>query len=218
LVDVRDAEKTNNRYLINQLLADNGFPDRQIVVMVSDFETMTVNEASPTIGFDGILGALVSAASAPTATPIIAGFDPEAPFGQFNQSLILPFGALAPTLDLVFTDPAAIILPNQHALFVESTNGFLADCGFYANNANSFLNLASGIFTSFNQIAVAQLKGLSGFNLFGNLNLNKDGKKGFHVTNSDAEATVTATETATATDSASDAEQTIQIVTDNPEG
>jgi hypothetical protein len=139
---------------VNQLYADNGFADRQVVVMVSDIETMTVN-------LDSLLPD-ATAASVPTATPIIAGFDASAPFGQFNQSLILPFGAIAPTVDLVFADPAAIIFAGQKNLFVESTQGFLADCAFYANNANNFLNLATGLFSSFNQVLFAQLSGLGG--------------------------------------------------------
>jgi hypothetical protein len=187
VVDFRDSSSVNNRYLVSQLLADNGFPDKQVVVMVSEVETMTINAVSPTLGLDGIFASGATAASAPTATPIISGFDPNAPFGQLNQSLILPFGSLAPTMDLVFVDPAAIIYPNQAGLFVESSNSFLADCGFYADNGNSFFSLAAGIFTSFNQIALAELAGLSGLSIFGN------------SPSTESIATQTATETAAAT-------------------
>jgi hypothetical protein len=211
VVDIRDTEKANNRYLINQILADNGFPDKEVVVMVSEIETMYIG--SPTEGLEGIF-ADATAASAPTATPIIAGFDPNVPFGKLNQSLILPFGALAPTLDLVFIDPAAIILPGQHNLFVESTDTFLADCGFYANNANSFFNLAAGLFTSFNQIAVAELAGLSGLNLFGG---HKTATETAAYETATASETATTSETATATEEAK-AEKSAEIITDNPEG
>lgn len=137
--------------MVNKLLVDNGKPDNQVTVMVSDAQTMTIG-ASQTVDLAGVQAA--SAVSQPTAAPAIVAQDPNAPFGNQNQSVILAIGAQAPSIDLVFADPAAIILPNQNNLFVESTDTFLQDCGFYQSNNNAFLNLASQSFTSFEQITV----------------------------------------------------------------
>ncbi|KAI1105954.1 hypothetical protein F4804DRAFT_91289 [Jackrogersella minutella] len=152
LVDARAAQGGQNRYMVNQLLADNGKPESQIMVMVSDAQAMTIG-ASQTVDLGGVAAA--SAVTQPTGTPAIQASDPNAPFGNVNQSMILPIGAQAPSIDLVFVDPAAIILPNQNNLFVESTDTFLQDCGFYQSNNNAFANLASQSFTSFEQITVA---------------------------------------------------------------
>ncbi|CAJ2506200.1 Uu.00g003300.m01.CDS01 [Anthostomella pinea] len=117
MVDARADQGAQNRYMVNQLLADNGKPDSQIMVMVSDAETMTIG-ASQTVDIAGIESA--SAVSTPTAVPQIAVADPNAPFGQVNQSMIMPIGAAAPAIDVIFADPAAIILPGQTNLFVVS--------------------------------------------------------------------------------------------------
>ncbi|KAI1854686.1 hypothetical protein JX266_000804 [Neoarthrinium moseri] len=147
LVDQTQGQQAQNRYLINQLLADNGKPESQIVVMVSDAATMTVG-AQQTAAVNG-----ASAESAPTATPVLANFDPNAPFGQLNQQVILPLGAQAPQVNQVFADPAAIILPNQNNLFVEDSGAFLADC---AQQSAFFQLQAAQIFQNFQQLAAAQ--------------------------------------------------------------
>ncbi|KAI0145995.1 hypothetical protein F4776DRAFT_386984 [Hypoxylon sp. NC0597] len=152
IVDARADKGNQKRYMVNQLLADNGKPENQVMVMVSDAQTMTIG-GSQTIDLAGVAAA--TAVSQPSAAPAIVAADPNAPFGKQNgQSLILPIGAQAPSIDLVFVDPAAIILPNQNNLFVESTDTFLQDCGFYQSNGNAFANLGSQSFTSFEQITV----------------------------------------------------------------
>lgn len=154
-MDVRDSSNINKRYLINQLLADNGFPDKEVLVMVSALEVMTISLPTPTLDVGGILGSLLTAAAS-TATPVFAGFDPNAPFGNINESLVLPFGSAAPSNALIFADPAAIILEGQSNLFVESSDNFVQDCSFYSNNNNAFFNWASQLFTSFTQIISVQ--------------------------------------------------------------
>ena len=161
VVDFRDEGKSNNRYLVNQLYADNGFADKQFVVMVSDVETMTIYP-SPTASVDDIFGVGVSLQSLPTETPNFAAFNPGAPFGALNDSVLLPVGAPAPTLDFIFSDPASIIYPNS-GLFVESGQSFLTSCNFYFGHANAFVDLTATFFTSFTQIAAVQLKGLGSF-------------------------------------------------------
>ncbi|KAK6950170.1 hypothetical protein Daesc_008496 [Daldinia eschscholtzii] len=151
LVDARADKGGQKRYMVNQVVADNGKPENQIMVMVSDAQTMTIG-ASKTVGLGGVQAA--SAVTKPTAAPALVGADPAAPYGKKNQSMILPIGAKAPAIDLVFVDPAAIILPDQKDLFVESTDTFLQDCGFYKSNGNAFANLGSQLFTSFEKITV----------------------------------------------------------------
>lgn len=151
VLDRRDGSAGTNRYLINQLLADNGVSDRNIVIMVSDIDTMTIQPTAT--------GSSLTSRS--TGLPFfdLSTFDPLAPFGSLNQSVILPSGTEAPTLDLVFPDPASIIFANQ-AAFVESPVTFFQSCAVFAANGNSFVNLAGSFFTSFQQIAAAQLAGL----------------------------------------------------------
>ncbi|KAK9414131.1 hypothetical protein SUNI508_02230 [Seiridium unicorne] len=178
LVDQRSAG-ASNRYLIKQLLADNGKPESEMVVMVSEAATMTIAAASQPIVVNG-----ASAISSPTAAPQISAFDPNAPFGQLNQSLILPAGAQAPKVDQIFADPAAIILPNQNNLFVEDAGAFLSDC---AQSSAFFQLQAAQIFGSFEQLAAAQAGAViinevtvinDGGNNNNNGNGNKDGNNG----------------------------------------
>lgn len=160
VIDTRDSKKKNKRYMVNQLLVDNGFPQSEIVVMLTASDTMTINAvATPTINIPGL--AAVSAASTSTATPAVAAFDTNAPFGQLNQSVILPFNSSAPTIPngaQVFADPAAIILQNQ-ALFVEDVNALQSDCSLLVSNSNSLFNLQEFLLASFEAVAATQLSG-----------------------------------------------------------
>ncbi|KAI2636392.1 hypothetical protein GGS26DRAFT_493382 [Hypomontagnella submonticulosa] len=151
IVDARAGKGNQKRYMVNQQLIDNGKPESQIMVMVSDAATMTIG-ASKTVDLAGVQGA--SAVTKPTAAPALVAADPKLPYGKAGSAAILPIGAKAPAIDLVFADPAAIILPNQKNLFVESTDTFLQDCGFYQSNGNAFANVGAQLFTSFEQVTV----------------------------------------------------------------
>jgi hypothetical protein len=156
VVDSRDSAALNNRYLVNQLLADNQ-AQSEVVVMLTAAEAMTIGLATPSVNIEGLL-----AASAPTGVPVIANFDPNAPFGQLNDSLILPYGSAAPTLSNVaqiFADPAAIILPGHQGLFVEDLSLFSQDCAFWGANGGSLFTLASEVI-ALQQVAAVQLAGL----------------------------------------------------------
>ncbi|KAI0128460.1 hypothetical protein BJ170DRAFT_329356 [Xylariales sp. AK1849] len=144
LVDTRSGGN-QKRYLVNQLLADNGKPESEVVVMVSEQATMTIGGAA-SVAIGG-----ASAISSPTASPALAGFDANAPFGQLNQSVILPAGAQAPQIQQVFADPAAIILAGQSNLFVEDVGAFLNDCAQQSAQLQ-----ALQVFQSFEQLAAAQ--------------------------------------------------------------
>jgi len=162
VVDARDAATVNNRYLVNQLLVDNGAPQSEIVVMVTASDTMTINAVpTPTVDVAGLLSA-ASAVSTATATPAVAAFDSSAPFGQLNQSVILPYNSSAPTIPnnaQVFADPAAIILPNQN-LFVEDITVLQSDCQLISVNTGSLFNLQAFLLSSFEAVAATQLSGL----------------------------------------------------------
>ncbi|KAI1331115.1 hypothetical protein F5Y16DRAFT_292732 [Xylariaceae sp. FL0255] len=153
LVDARANKNNAKRYMVQQLeasAAPTATSAQDVTVMVSDAQTMTIGSAAT--GTFGVGGGVLqaSAASAPPVSPSqLAVADPSAPFGSVNQSLILPIGASAPSVDIVFEDPATIILPNQNNLFVESTNTFLSDCVFYEANSDAFVDIAGEIFTSF---------------------------------------------------------------------
>lgn len=83
IVDARGSGGSNKRYLVNQLYADNGVNTKQVVVMVSDAQTMTI-DGSQTAGVGGNSVASASLVSQPTGTPGVSTFDPSAPYGQLN--------------------------------------------------------------------------------------------------------------------------------------
>ncbi|GKT43681.1 uncharacterized protein ColSpa_03862 [Colletotrichum spaethianum] len=186
LVDNRNQGQQNQRYLVNQLLADNGVPGNQTLVMVTDPTPMQIStlqaassqanafgaanvalENAPAVG-----GSNNSNAQAPNAAPAddstlsLAAFNQAAPFGQIGQSVILPAGTQAPQLTSV-PDPAAIILPGQQGLFVQNAGTFLSDCATTAAGGNQALaGVAAQIFSSFQQIAAAQYAALSGLSIY----------------------------------------------------
>lgn len=173
VVDLRNRNAQNNRYMVNQLLADNGRPDKEVVVMISAAEEMTIGLPTPSAAADPAAAsvqaqvqaqaqAAADASNQTGSTPQIAAFDPAAPFGRSNQSVVLPFGSQAPTLPnraQVFADPAAVILPGARNLFVEDISRFSADCALWGANGNSLFNLQSALLAA-GQVATAQLAGL----------------------------------------------------------
>ncbi|OAA58387.1 hypothetical protein SPI_06460 [Niveomyces insectorum RCEF 264] len=205
LVDLRNGGSRNTRYMVNQLLADNGHPQKSVVVMLTAASPVTINTATPTLDLSGLLGAngsaglpsnvvasVVAAASASAAvaaaaaassssafsnssttgansssnnteTPQVAAFDPNNPYGQINQTVILPYGSKAPSLPngaQIMADPASIILPNQNNLLIEDITEFNADCSLYNRNELSLFNLQSEIVQT-EQISVVEVSGLS---------------------------------------------------------
>ncbi|KAK2014747.1 hypothetical protein LZ32DRAFT_646309 [Colletotrichum eremochloae] len=188
LVDNRKQGQQNQRYLVNQLLADNGAPGNQTLVMVTDPMPMQISteqaassqanafgaakvqlENAPAVGSSNSSDQAVG--GGPNAAPndktlSLAAFDKSAPFGQIGQSVILPAGTQAPQLASV-PDPAAIILPGQQGLFVQNAATFISDCATSAAGGNQALaGVAAQIFSSFQQIAAAQLAGLSGLGIY----------------------------------------------------
>ncbi|GJC86764.1 hypothetical protein ColLi_09602 [Colletotrichum liriopes] len=190
LVDNRNQGQQNQRYLVNQLLADNGVPEKQTLVMVTDPTPMQIStqqaassqenafgvasvemENAPAAGSNN--SSAQAAGGDPNAAPAdddstlnLAAFNQAAPFGQIGQSVILPAGTQAPQLTSV-PDPASIILPGQQGLFVQNAGTFLSDCATSAAGGNQALaGVAAQIFSSFQQIAAAQLAGLSGLGIY----------------------------------------------------
>ncbi|CAK7197927.1 hypothetical protein SEUCBS139899_000577 [Sporothrix eucalyptigena] len=196
LVDLRGGNNgRNSRYMINQLLADNGQPQSSVVVMLTAANPVTINAAQPTLDLSGLLGAnasalpsgvvasVVAAASASAAAAVssgiattntslssnggslqVAAFDPNNPFGQINQTVILPYGSKAPSLPngaQVVADPASIILPNQNNLLVEDITQFNQDCSLYTSNGLSLFNLQSSVLQEAEAIAALEVSGLT---------------------------------------------------------
>ncbi|KAM7209255.1 hypothetical protein V8F20_000593 [Naviculisporaceae sp. PSN 640] len=165
IVDARVPTNINRRYLLNQLRIDNGVPDKELVVMVTQKEEMTIHP-TPTINARNPDASATLSGGFPEQTPSspvskIVNFDPTAPFALLNQSLILPYNTSAPTNPLVFEDPANIIFAGQHNLLVESLGSLQQDCIQLAT-ANSFINQAIqlSLFSSLQQAAAAQLSGI----------------------------------------------------------
>ncbi|KAK1595281.1 uncharacterized protein LY79DRAFT_681526 [Colletotrichum navitas] len=188
LVDSRNQGQQNQRYLVNQLLADNGAPGNQTLVMVTDPTPMQISTEQAASSQANAFGAAnVQLENAPAVGPSnssnqaaggdpnaalndksinLAAFDQSAPFGQIGQSVILPAGTLAPQLASV-PDPASIILPGQQGLFVQNAATFLSDCATSVAGGNQVLaGVAAQVFSSFQQIAAAQLAGLSGLGIY----------------------------------------------------
>ncbi|KZL67027.1 cas1p-like protein [Colletotrichum incanum] len=190
LVDNRNQGQQSQRYLVNQLLADNGVPEKQTLVMVTDPTPMQISTQQAASSQENAFGvASVELENAPAAgsnnfsaqavggdpnaapadddsTLNLAAFNQAAPFGQIGQSVILPAGTQAPQLTSV-PDPASIILPGQQGLFVQNAGTFLSDCATSAAGGNQALaGVAAQIFSSFQQIAAAQLAGLSGLGIY----------------------------------------------------
>ncbi|KAJ2901025.1 hypothetical protein MKZ38_002151 [Zalerion maritima] len=170
VLDTRDNAGGNMRYYVNQELADNGHPESQIMVMVTAAETMTiakdsVSEVSATSAaeeeaketssaeIDNIIDQ-ISAGS--VGLPELRSYDAAFPFGQLDESVLLPFGTEAPKIDLVFEDPASIIFAGQTGIFVENAGTFAQDCSLFASLGNTFLTSAISIFTTFQQLSAAQ--------------------------------------------------------------
>ncbi len=206
LIDLRNSGSRNSRYMINQLLADNGRSDSTVVVMLTAASPVTISVPTPTLDLAALIGAanatalssgvvasivsqatttaaassatasVASAAAAASASaaasnitdlfskfPNVAAFNASNPFGQIGQTIILPYGSVAPALPngaQIVVDPANIILPNQASLLVEDINQLSSDCSFFSSNSLSLFNLASSVVVS-EQISVVELGGLS---------------------------------------------------------
>ncbi|KAK0722776.1 hypothetical protein B0T26DRAFT_232859 [Lasiosphaeria miniovina] len=147
VVDARDPAQVNRRYILNRLRVDNGFAGKEIVIMVTQKQEMTISTTAttaaaniattaPVVARDNnnlaalLAGAGVRAGGAPN---LVASFNPNtALFALLNQSLLLPYGTPAPALNsnaaLAVDDPANIIFAGQSDLFVESAATFQSDC------------------------------------------------------------------------------------------
>ncbi|KAK2039543.1 hypothetical protein LZ31DRAFT_569288 [Colletotrichum somersetense] len=181
-------EQQNQRYLVNQLLADNGAPGNQTLVMVTDPTPMQISteqaassqtnafgaasvqlENAPAVGSGNSSNQAVGGdpnAALNDKSINLAAFDKSAPFGQIGQSVILPAGTLAPQLAST-PDPASIILPGQQGLFVQNAATFISDCATSVAGGNQVLaGVATQLFSSFQQIAAVQLAGLSGLSIY----------------------------------------------------
>ena len=73
VVDARNPASINNRYLLNQLLVDNGFADKQQVIMVTESQTYTVTATTATAADSATVTDSTTATDSATATLDLAG-------------------------------------------------------------------------------------------------------------------------------------------------
>ncbi|KAM7222430.1 hypothetical protein V8F06_002208 [Rhypophila decipiens] len=162
IVDARVPTNINRRYMLNQLRVDNGVPDKELVVMITQTEEMTIY-ATPTVDTQGFAAASASGGLPEPTEPVskVLNFDASAPFALLNSSLILPYNTQAPTNALVLEDPANIIFAGQSNLLVESLGSLQRDCVQLAAT-NSLIDQAIqlSLFGSLQQAAAAQIANL----------------------------------------------------------
>lgn len=129
--------------------------------MITAADALTIQpQATPTnLNIPGINGA-GQTISQPTSQPQVQQFDPAAAFAQAaNGAVLLPFNSTAPQPPSgaqLFSDPAAIILPNQN-LFVGDVNLIQQDAALLA--AGSLFNLQAQLLAQ-QAIAQAELAGV----------------------------------------------------------
>ncbi|KAJ0159014.1 hypothetical protein CTA2_10477, partial [Colletotrichum tanaceti] len=132
------------------------------LVMVTDPTPMQISTLNAASSQTDAFGAAPPKLSATTTTTTTHSFSQQTPLGQIGHSIIIPAGTQAPRLAAV-PDPAAIILPGHQGLLVQNAGAFLADCPMSAAGGNAAL--AEQIFSSFKQLAGAQLAGFSGLGI-----------------------------------------------------
>ncbi|KAK3379527.1 hypothetical protein B0T24DRAFT_160543 [Lasiosphaeria ovina] len=150
VVDARDPAQVNRRYILNRLRVDNGFAGKEIVIMVTQKQEMTISATATAAAAastaapaavvardnnnNNLAALLASAGVGAVGVPnLVASFNPNtALFALLNQSLLLPYGTPAPALNsnaaLAVDDPANIIFAGQSGLFVENAATFQSDC------------------------------------------------------------------------------------------
>ncbi|KAL3424767.1 hypothetical protein PVAG01_04048 [Phlyctema vagabunda] len=116
VIDVRDSNNRNDRFLARQIRADNDPSFEDVAVVMTEIEQLTVGAGQvQTVASDGLLQA-AALATGVSAAPAIATYNPAAIPGA-NQTQMLPIGASAPNWGLqVENDPAMIIEADQSAM------------------------------------------------------------------------------------------------------
>ena len=121
ILDVRDSENHNTRYMKHQLRADNK-AQTDITIQVTEVEVITISNSdskhkgTKTKNHNGLAASAASGAVANAIQTV----DPNAPFMATNQTVIMPSGAAAPQGQNVESDPAAIVEDVAVDLIVEN--------------------------------------------------------------------------------------------------
>lgn len=132
IIDVRNVDRYNKRYMKRQVRADNNARE-DVIVQITEVVAITIDgNDNRRFGGRGIKESRTVAAGEVEAGNILAptaaseGFaaaiqtvEPNAPFAQNNQTVLLPSGAEAPTEAAVDFDPASILEENAEGLFVQ---------------------------------------------------------------------------------------------------
>ncbi|KAK4169386.1 hypothetical protein QBC43DRAFT_354610 [Cladorrhinum sp. PSN259] len=109
VIDQRDPSNISNRYLLNQLRIDNGFPDKEVMVMVTDAQTMTIS-TTPTVG------SLPTSTLEPSLAPEPTAVNPSL---QPSVNPVLPSFS-SPTTSSSVTFSSSIEIPTPTAIPTES--------------------------------------------------------------------------------------------------
>ncbi|KAK0623194.1 hypothetical protein B0T14DRAFT_564581 [Immersiella caudata] len=133
VVDARNPAGINNRYLLNELLIDNGFADQQQVIMVTESQTYTVTATTPTTTDAATstldLGSIVDSASVATPTassltlPLVGASGPgtlglglgQGQIIQQQQITVTTFNPLSGIPLSFINSPQALLLPYDTA-------------------------------------------------------------------------------------------------------
>jgi hypothetical protein len=121
ILDVRDSNNHNTRYMKHQLRADNK-AQSDIIIQVTEVEVITIDNSdskhkdTKTKGGHGLAASGASSAVAAAMQTV----NSNAPFAASNQTVIMPSGAAAPQGQNVDSDPAAIVEDVAVDLIVEN--------------------------------------------------------------------------------------------------
>jgi hypothetical protein len=112
IIDIRDSNNHNKRYMKHQLRADNG-KQNDITVQVTEVVAITISNSNQNGGngrtTDNALAASAATAASGAVANAIQTMNPNAPFPASNQTVLLPSGAAAPQGQNTEIDPAAIV-------------------------------------------------------------------------------------------------------------
>jgi len=116
IVDVRDSNNRNSRYVTRKIKADNK-KNQDVTVIINEIVALTVdsndsNQYSSTIGN--------SASASVSAGAAIQTVDSSAPYLASNQSVLIPSGVPPPAFVEVDLDPARILEKDQIDVIVET--------------------------------------------------------------------------------------------------
>jgi hypothetical protein len=109
IIDIRDSNNQNKRYMKHQLRADNK-AQNDIIVQVTEVVAITISNSNHGgTHMTNTGNSLAATAASGAVANAIQTVDPNAPFPSSNQTMLFPSDAPAPQGQNVEFDPAAIV-------------------------------------------------------------------------------------------------------------